>query len=40
MGAGDYTDQFRHAVAQIAERGYPIKEVYEWLGVSLHSLYA
>lgn len=41
MGTGNYTDQFKQdAVAQITERGYPIKEVSERLGVSLHSLYA
>jgi putative transposase len=41
MGTGNFTDEFkRDAVAQITERGYPIKEVSEWLGVSLHSLYA
>ena len=40
MGTGNYTDQFKQdAVAQITERGYPIKEVSERLGVSLHSLY-
>jgi transposase len=41
MGTGNYTDQFKQdAVAQITERGYPIKEVSDRLGVSLHSLYA
>ena len=41
MGTGNYTAQFKQdAVAQITERGYPIKEVSERLGVSLHSLYA
>lgn len=41
MGTGNFTDEFkRDAVAQITERGYPIKEVSERLGVSLHSLYA
>ena len=41
MGPGHFTDDFkRDAVAQITERGYPIKEVSERLGVSLHSLYA
>ncbi len=40
MGTGNYTDQFkRDAVAQITERGYPIKGVSERLGISLHSLY-
>jgi transposase len=38
MGTGNYTDQFKQdAVAQITERGYPIKEVSERLGVGLHS---
>ena len=33
MGTGNYTDQFKQdAVAQITERGYPIKEVSERLG--------
>ena len=41
MGTGNFADEFkRDAVAQITERGYPIKEVSERLGVSLHSLYA
>ena len=41
MGTGNFTDEFkRDAVAQVTERGYPIKEVSERLGVSLHSLYA
>ncbi len=41
MGTGNYTDQFKQdAVAQIIERGYPIKEVSERLGLSLQSLYA
>ena len=41
MGTGNFSDDFkRDAVAQITERGYPIKEVSERLGVSLHSLYA
>lgn len=41
MDTGNFTDEFkRDAVAQITERGYPIREVSERLGVSLHSLYA
>lgn len=41
MGTGNFTDDFkRDAVAQITERGYPVKEVSERLGVSKHSLYA
>lgn len=36
MGTGNFTDEFKRvAVAQITERGYPIKEVSERLGVSL-----
>lgn len=32
MGTGNFTDEFkRDAVAQITERGYPIKEVSERL---------
>lgn len=41
MGTGFFSDDFkRDAVAQITERGYPVSEVSEWLGVSKHSLYA
>ena len=41
MGNGNYTVQFKHdVVAQIAERGYPIKEVSKRLGVSLHAFCA
>ena len=41
MGTGNFTEDFkRDAVAQIAERGYPAKEVSKRLGVSTHSLYA
>lgn len=41
MGTGNFTDDYkRDAVAQITERGYPVKEVSERLGVSKHSLYA
>lgn len=41
MGTGNLTDDFkRDAVAQITERGYPVKEVSERLGVSKHSRYA
>jgi transposase len=36
-----YSDDFkRDAVAQITERGYPVAEVSQRLGVSTHSLYA
>ena len=41
MGKANYSDDFkRDAVAQITERGYPVAEVSERLGVSPHSLYA
>ena len=41
MGKPNFSDEFkRDAVAQITERGYPVAEVYERLGVSQHSLYA
>ena len=41
MGKANFSDDFkRDAVRQITERGYPVKEVSERLGVSAHSLYA
>lgn len=41
MGTGNFTDAFkRDGVAQITERGYPVSDVSERLGVSKHSLYA
>ena len=41
MGTGNFSDDFkRDAVAQITERGYPVAEVSQRLGVSPHSLYA
>ncbi|SEK05309.1 transposase [Sphingobium sp. AP50] len=41
MGKPNFSDEFkRDAVAQIIERGYPVAEVSERLGVSQHSLYA
>lgn len=41
MGTGTFSDDFkRAAVAQITDRGYPVSEVSERLGVSRHSLYA
>ncbi len=41
MRSGNFTDEFkRDAVAQITERGYPVAEVSQRLGVSQHSLYA
>lgn len=36
----NFSDEFkRDAVAQITERGYPVAEVSQRLGVSQHSLY-
>ena len=41
MGKANFDDDFkRDAVAQITERGYPVAEVSQRLGVSQHSLYA
>ncbi|MCC0014688.1 MAG: IS3 family transposase [Rhodobiaceae bacterium] len=41
MGKANFSDDFkRDAVAQITERGYPVAEVSQRLGVSPHSLYA
>lgn len=40
MGKSNFTDEFkRDAVRQITERGYPVLEVSQRLGVSAHSLY-
>jgi transposase len=40
MGKSNFTDDFkRDAVRQITERGYPVAEVSQRLGVSAHSLY-
>jgi len=40
MGKANFSDEFkRDAVAQITERGYPVAEVSQRLGVSQHSLY-
>ncbi len=40
MGKGNFTEEFkRDAVLQITERGYPVAEVSQRLGVSQHSLY-
>jgi transposase len=40
MGKGNFAEEFnRDAVAQIVERGYPVAEVSQRLGVSQHSLY-
>ncbi len=41
MSSKKFSDDFkRDAVAQITERGYPVKEVSGRLGVSPYSLYA
>lgn len=41
MSSSKFSDDLkRDAVAQITERGYPVREVSERLGVSTHSLYA
>ena len=41
MGSARFSEEFkRDAVAQITERGYPVAEVSQRLGVSTHSLYA
>jgi len=41
MGKVNFSGEFkRDAVAQITERGYPVAEVSQRLGVSQHSLYA
>lgn len=41
MGKSSFSDAFkRDAVAQITERGYPVAEGSQRLGVSQHSLYA
>ena len=41
MGKVKFSDDFkRDAVHQITERGYPVTEVSQRLGVSQHSLYA
>jgi transposase len=40
MGKSKFSDDFkRDAVHQIVERGYPVAEVSQRLGVSTHSLY-
>jgi transposase len=39
MGKPNFSDKFkRDAVVQITERGYPVAEVSQRLGVSPHSL--
>ena len=41
MVKGNFSDEFkRDAVRQLTERGYPVGEVSQRLGVSKHSLYA
>ena len=41
MVGNTYSDDFkRDPVAQITERGYPVREVSDRLGVSAYSLYA
>ena len=40
MSASKFTDDFkRDAVAQVEDRGYPVREVAERLGVSTKSIY-
>ena len=40
MGQPRYTDEFkREAVRQVTEKGHPVKEVAERLGMSSYSLY-
>ncbi|MGR3649689.1 MAG: transposase, partial [Shimia sp.] len=40
LGQIRYSDEFKiDAVAQVTERGYPVKEVAERLGISTKSLY-
>ncbi len=40
MSSQRYSPEFKdEAVRQITQRGYPVKEVAERLGVSTHSLY-
>lgn len=41
MSGKRYTEEFKiAAVKQVAQRGHPVSEVAERLGVSIHSLYA
>lgn len=41
MGKAKFCDDFkRDAVHQIVDRGYPVAEVSQRLGISTHSLYA
>ena len=41
MSSSRFGDEFKQdVVAQITERGYPVREVSLWLGASPYSLYA
>lgn len=41
MSSKRYTDEFKiEAVKQVTERGFPVREVAQRLGVTTHSLYA
>lgn len=41
MSAKRYSEEFKiEAVKQVTERGYPVREVAERLGVTSHSIYA
>lgn len=41
MSGKRYTEEFKiEAVRQVTDRGYPVKEVAERLGITTHSLYA
>ena len=41
MSAKRYTDEFKiEAVRQVTDRGYPVAEVADRLGMTTHSLYA
>lgn len=40
MSKSNFSEEFKcDAVRQITERGYPVAEASQWLGVSPHSLY-
>jgi len=41
MSGKRYPDEFKiEAVRQVTDRGYPVKEVAEHLGITTYSLYA
>ena len=41
MSGKRYTEEFKiEAVRQVTDRGYPVKEVADRLGITTHSLYA